>query len=109
VQVAQLRLLASEAEQAAADAGSALRDETRRGQRDQGLARAELAAAKKQIQVCTGPPASSSPAVAARARIWCVAAGSHPGARAWSGAWPFLVKGPISVTQAYRNVSFGIV
>lgn len=50
-QVAQLRLVAQEAEQAAADGAAALWDETRRAARDQGLMRAELASANQQIQV----------------------------------------------------------
>ena len=54
-QVSQLRLVASEAEQAAADASAALRDETRRAKRDQGLARAELAAANEKIEVPACP------------------------------------------------------
>lgn len=70
--MAQLRLLASEAEQAAADGAAALRDETRRAARDQGLMRAELASAYQQIEVrrrrgiqsfevfCWRPPTSTS-------------------------------------------------
>jgi hypothetical protein len=50
-QVAQLRLVAAEAEQAAGDGAAALRDETRRAARDQGLMRAELASASQQIEV----------------------------------------------------------
>lgn len=49
--MAQLRLVAAEAEQAAGDGAAALRDETRRAARDQGLMRAELASANQQIEV----------------------------------------------------------
>ena len=74
-QVSQLRLVASEAEQAAADAAAALRDETRRAQRDQTLVRGELDAARKQTEVRyhhglfkTG--AGTAKALAAAAACW---------------------------------------
>lgn len=65
LQVAQLRLVAGEAEQAAADSAQALKAEARANHRDLALARQEIASCTRRIQVLPGiwgfvPPGASS-------------------------------------------------
>lgn len=54
LQVAQLRLVAGEAEQAAADSAQALKAEARANHRDLALARQEIASCTSRIQVLRG-------------------------------------------------------